>query len=114
MKKRRAAKRRGDVKRGDATYVAYGHLQERDQNYGLSVNCYVCGAPHKAFGVARIRDKSGTIHVPLCEACLHSDLHEQAIMRKFWNAPNLEISEGGEATTEQVMAAAEKQDKTEH
>jgi hypothetical protein len=30
------------------------------------------------------------------------------------NAPELEISEGGEATTEQILALAEKQDATEH
>jgi hypothetical protein len=105
--------RRG-AKKGDAIFVDWGHLSERDQNYGLPVICYVCGAPHKAFGLARITEKSGTTHVPLCEPCLASTDRGNAVIRKFWNVRDLEISEGGEATTEQVMALTEKQDETEH
>jgi hypothetical protein len=37
-----------------------------------------------------------------------------AVLRKYWNVPSLEISEGGEATTEQIVAMAGKQDETEH
>jgi hypothetical protein len=101
------------------TFVDYGRLLERDPNYGLPVVCYVCGTPHKGCGVARIRDQSGTTHVALCEPCLGAveggDSHtEHALLRKYLNAPNLEISDGGEATTEQVMDMVEKQDKTEH
>jgi hypothetical protein len=103
-----------------AAFVDYGRLLERDPNYGLPVNCYVCDAPHKALGFARIQDKSGTTHVPLCERCFRAvedtrGSHTQhTILRKFFNAPDLEISEGGEATTEQLLALAEKKDKTEH
>jgi len=35
-------------------------------------------------------------------------------MRKFLNAPDLKVSEGGTATTEQIAALAAKQDTTEH
>jgi hypothetical protein len=35
-------------------------------------------------------------------------------MRKYIDAPDLEISEGGEATPEQMIALAERQDTTEH
>jgi hypothetical protein len=109
------AKRR--FKKGDATFVSLGHLLERDPNYGLPVVCYVCETPHKALGLARIRDKHGATHVPLCEPCLKAARNgpgEQAILRKYWNAPDLEMSDGGGSTTELVTAIAEKQDKTEH
>ena len=48
-------------------FIDYGHLSERDPNYGLPVVCYACDTPHKAFGLARIQDNSDTTHVPLCE-----------------------------------------------
>jgi hypothetical protein len=105
--------RRALAKR-NVTFVDYGHLSERDQNYGLPVECYVCGFPHHALGLARITDSQETIHVPLCEPCLGSDDRANTVIRKFLNAPDLEISEGGEATTEQVLAVADKRDATEH
>jgi hypothetical protein len=93
----------------------YGHLLKGDPNYGLPVVCYVCATPHKAFGLARIQDKSGTTHIPLCEPCVSDPTNTgKSVARKYLNAPELEISEGGEATTEQILALAEKQDATEH
>jgi hypothetical protein len=118
MTKRNRRKRRAATKkRGDVTFADYGHLLEDDPNYGLLVVCYVCEAPHKCHGLARIRDKSGTTHVPLCEPCLKAAQDgpgERAIMRKYWNAPDLEMIDGGKATTEQIVGMVEKQDKTEH
>jgi hypothetical protein len=86
-----------------------------DLNVGLPVVCYVCGAQHKALGFARITHNNAVKNVPLCEPCLAADEKTpSAIMRKFHNAPDLQITEGGEATTEQVVALVEKQDNTEH
>ena len=79
---------------------------------GLSVGCYVCGIPHRALGIARIRDSRSTLDVPICEPCFGAD--PDGVLRKYWNAPGLKITEGGEATTEQVEALADKQDETEH
>ncbi|QIG97523.1 hypothetical protein [Bradyrhizobium sp. 6(2017)] len=106
--------RRAARKRGDMILIDYGHLLERDQNYGLSVACYVCATAHKASGIARIEDKRSSTIVPLCEACPTSDDRGNDVARKYLNAPDLEISEGGEATTEQVLAMAERQHGTAH
>ncbi len=105
--------RRVARKRGDIILIDYGHLLERDQNYGLPVGCYVCATAHKAFGFARIDDKRSTTVVPLCEACL-GDANSSNVARKFFNAPDLEITEGGDATTEQVLAMAERQSAIQH
>jgi hypothetical protein len=107
----------GKERRGranSAIFIDCGRLLKPDPNYGLPVICYVCDAPHSAFGLAQISNGSEVLaHVPLCEACLEGrDTHP--IIRKFWNTPDLEISEGSEATTEQLLALAEKQDEVEH
>jgi hypothetical protein len=100
--------------------IDYGCLSERDQNYGTSFSCYVCDTPHKALGVARIQDKSGTSYVALCDSCLVADYDDvdsptkNAVIKKYWNAPDLEVREGGKATTVQILAVAEKQGVTEH
>lgn len=98
---------------GTAIFADVGYLSERDLNYGLPVNCYVCGTAHKAFGLVRIKDDRSTIVVPLCEACCAPDKMD-AIVRIFLNAPDLEIRKGGEATTEQLLAMAEKPDEKEN
>lgn len=102
--------RRAALKR-EAIFVDVGRLQQRDPNYGLPVDCYVCGTTHAASGLARIQDKRSTTHVPLCDACFGKDAQ---LMRKFLNAPDLKVSEGGTATTEQIASLAAKQDTTEH
>jgi hypothetical protein len=102
------------AKKGNVTFIEYGHLLARDQNFGLPVTCYVCATPHKALGLARIQHKQTITNVPLCESRLGAGDRYNAVFRKFLNAPELEIIEGGEATTEQVLAAAEKQEATEH
>jgi hypothetical protein len=107
---RRTARKQGR----NATFIAYGYLSRRDQNLGLPVICFACDAQHAALGLARITHDNATTDVPLCEACLVSEQKEDVVFRKFLNAPDLAITEGGEATTEQVIALAEKQDTTEH
>jgi hypothetical protein len=108
---RRAAKKR-NRRAGDFILIERSHLLERDPNYGASLNCYICDTPHKARGIARIQDNSGTTNVPLCEPCLHDPDAPEAIVWRFWHAPNLILSEGGEATHEQILALAEKQRAT--
>jgi hypothetical protein len=99
---------------GDLVLIDYGQLLPRNQNHRQPINCYVCGATHQALGFARIEFRQSTTAVPLCSPCLASGERSDAVVRKFLNAPELRIDEGGEATTEQVMAVAEKQDTTEH
>ena len=111
--KRRAAKKRI----ADVIVVDYGHLLEGDQRYGLSVSCYVCGAPHRAFGFARIRnaqeaDCQGHDMFALCGSCLASEGDD--VFRIFLNKPTMKVADGGKATPEQVMAMVEKQDAMEH
>lgn len=104
MKRRRRAK--------SAVFIDCGRLLKPDPNYGLPVICYACGAPHSACGLARISDQFGLYtHVPLCESCLEKG-DTRPIVQKLW--PDLEITEGGEATREQVLALVEKQDAKEH
>jgi hypothetical protein len=99
---------------GRALFINCGCLSKRAPDYGTPVECYVCATPHEAFGLARIEDtQSDTTHVTLCQACLQTG-DTELIARKYLAVPGLEISEGGEATTEQVLAFAEKQGTTEH
>ena len=94
-------------------FVSQGFLHKSDPNYGEPVNCYGCGAPHSARGISRIEDKAGTLDVPTCEQCLEDSAR---IMRRYWEAPDLVIEEGGTATTEQLLAISEKlaTNTTEH
>ena len=106
---RRAARKHGAVVKIDR-----GRLQERDQNYGLAVGCYVCGRPHKASGFVHVCDSRSSIYAALCEPCLVSGDANDDILRKYLNAPALEVIDKGEATTEQIEALANKRDETEH
>ena len=106
------SERRAAAKKGDVIYASYGHLLEHDQNYGLPVECYVCGAVHNGRGICRIEHKRSTTDVPLCEACLAH--WGDDVVRKFLNAPDLAVIEGGEATPEQINALADQQNPTEH
>jgi hypothetical protein len=96
-----------------AITVDYGRLPERSPTYGLPVNCYVCGAEHKGLNLARIRDGKAGIIVALCERCCDDN---DAVVRKYWKAPELEVLDGGEATAEQIEALAGKHraGETEH
>ena len=78
--------------------------------------CYVCGKEHKAFAAARIQDKTKTLDVHLCRKCSPAPNENkkvtknksEAVLQKYWNAPDFEVIEGGEATTEQILAMSEK------
>jgi hypothetical protein len=102
--------------------INYGRLQERDKNYGQPVECYVCDAPHRALGLARIDvGEPDTATVPLCEMCLRSDTDGDAslVFRKFLNNAagcnhDVEITDRGEITAEQMAAMEENLGGTEH
>ena len=106
--------RRAAAKKGDVIFIEYGHLLARDQNFGLPVACYVCGAAHTALGLAHIEYRQSVTNVPLCRSCFAAADRYDAVVREFLHAPDLKITEGGEATTEQVLAMAEKLQATKH
>jgi hypothetical protein len=78
--------------------------------------CYVCDQPAPAWpwpdgpvamacGAALINDDGP---VPLCEACFVAGRTTvNSIVRKFLNAPDLEIADGGHVSTTRVIAAKE-------
>jgi hypothetical protein len=96
--------------------------------------CFACGKEAKdwawpdgpallGYGIAMIQTvQAGQVlaqaQVPLCETCFNSDDVSHVITKKVWNAPDLEFSDGGEATLEHVLeigaALSERQDATEH
>jgi hypothetical protein len=97
--------------------IDIGTLQSREPNYGLPVRCYLCGADHNGYGLARIHDPQSAnppFHVPLCEKCRTSGDAANAVARKSFGAPDVKITEGGEVTTEQLTALADKQNSREH
>lgn len=112
--------RRAATKTGNVAFADFGVLLEGNPNYGLQVSCYVCGSPHAARGVARLQGAAGSMNVALCDGCnprgpggFDAD-KEKAVLRKYLNAPDLEIKEGGEQVTEIISALAEKDNATEH
>ena len=105
---RRAAKK---AKPSRVVFIDYEYLLEKHKDYGEPVVCYVCAAPHRAFGFARVRRGARQQDLPLCARCLAD---EDAVARKVLNAPLLEIRDGGELSDEQVVALAQKHDATEH
>jgi hypothetical protein len=117
MNNRRKHKRRAHERRQKGlktVTIDVGCLLEGDPNYGTAVSSYVCSTPHRARGLARIGDSdySGTVDVPLCEQCVAGN--SDGIARKYLRAPDLVISEGGEATTEQIEALVEKHGTVMH
>src|SRR5262245_18818294 len=110
---RRAAKRKGRSPVGSVVDIGVGHLGEGDPNCGTAVNCYVCSTPHRAHGLAQIEDKADTIQGPLCGACVQAGGFN-AIVRKSWGRRSREISEGREATEEQIAELVERQGARHH
>jgi hypothetical protein len=96
-----------------AVKISGGYLHKRDPNYGSLVRCYVCGRKHNARHLARIQDGEATSDVPLCKRC-HDAERSDAIVRKYWQAPDLTIEEGGEASAEQIQALVDRAGETEH
>jgi hypothetical protein len=111
----RRAEQATKVKGKGVVFLDWGTLLPGDPNYAQPVNCYLCAAPHAARDFVRIENKSKTDFFALCGACFKArDRGDTGVLRKYLAAPDIEIIEGGEATTEQVLAIAEKQDVTEH
>jgi hypothetical protein len=105
--------------RGGMFCVSCARLLPHDPNYGLSINCYVCGRTHAASGLARIEDdgKRSILDVPLCEACLDDPRKDERLLSKYLKTPVFKVGEDGKVTTEQmeqIIALADKQDTTEH
>jgi hypothetical protein len=49
----------------------------------LPVHCYLCGADHKGYGLARIgKPQTTPLDVPLCKDCRTSDDVGNAVARK--------------------------------
>jgi hypothetical protein len=105
---RRAAKKGKSFRRGDVVQISYSNLMEGHPNLGLPVNCYICGTSHKALGLAFIQARQGDEYVPLCEPCLTSGDKQDAVARRYMNADDLVLKEGGKVTTEQIEAISEK------
>src|SRR5215831_17993493 len=68
--------------------------------------CFVCDKPAIAWpwpqapggtahGFTEINDDGRMQVVLLCETCFNTEKIEAAIIRKYWNAPDLKIDEGG-------------------
>lgn len=93
------------------TTIEWGFVSAN--NFGRPLECYVCGASHKAHGIAIIRRGKSTTNVPLCTPCAKS-YPAIAIMQKFSKTPNLKINKVGELTDEELMAFADKRGTTEH
>jgi hypothetical protein len=112
--------RRRAAKVGDVVDVRIGVRQTKGNE---TLVCYACDRPAEVlrdaddssvYGFAII---NGGKPVPLCVACLSSN-NANGVVRKFLNAPDLKISDGGKKTTEQVCqiadALAESTDSAHH
>ncbi len=108
---------RKHLDRLDLSQAAFGRLVEvdtrTDPNFGSPKDCYVCGIEHSAYGIVRI-EGSSVVNFPICEPCLAADKSSKNAMRKFIHAADVAFVEGGEATTEQIHAMADKLATTEH
>ena len=95
--------RRRAAKLGDIVEIKLGRVVF-DIKPGDDVSrdiCFVCGKPATAWS----RPGGGTAHgfasvngqiVLLCEDCFNTEEKTSgAIIRKYWNAPDMKISEGG-------------------
>jgi len=102
--------RRRAAKLGDIVEIKFGRVVfdiKPGEDTSRDV-CFVCGKPATAWlvpeaGAGPIPEGSmahgfasinGQI-VLLCEECFNTEKISNAIMRKYLNAPNMEISEGG-------------------
>jgi hypothetical protein len=123
---RRAAKARGML--GAVVRVNIGRCL---MNGETKLKCFTCSNEAKdwawpdgpallGYGIAIIEASNSdqVAQVPLCESCYNSDDVSNVITRKVLKAPDLEISEGGEATLEHVLeiaaAESERPNATEH
>jgi len=95
--------RRRAAKLGDIVEIKFGRVVfdiKPGEDTSRDV-CFVCGKPTTAWpdprlgrmahGFASINEQI----VLLCEACFNTEKISNAIMRKYLNAPDMKISEGG-------------------
>jgi hypothetical protein len=107
----RAVGRIIEVKLGRVTYDASEQVNEP---------CYVCGRPVTAWGpfeggtahgIADIDDETFL----LCEVCWNAELKGgSAVYRKYANAPDIKIEEGGRISDDVLNALKERDGKPEH
>jgi hypothetical protein len=97
-KERRRRAKRGDIVEIKLGRVVFDIKPAEDTSRDI---CYVCGKsatawsyPEKGGMAHGFADINGRI-VLLCESCFDTEKTTDAIMRKYVNAPNLEISKGG-------------------
>jgi hypothetical protein len=96
--------RRKRTKLGDIVEIKFGRVVF-DIKPGEDVSrdiCYACGKPATAWpecgvmahGFATINEEKPVL---LCEGCFAAEGEKTsgAIIRKYWNAPDMKISEGG-------------------
>jgi hypothetical protein len=113
--------RRKAAKLGDVLEITWGRALI---DGGTAPQCFACDGlapawpwpdgPHSpAYGFALINYER---ILPICEACFKTN--GDAVVRRFWNAPDLKISEGGEASMETIRqiadALAVKDEATSH
>jgi hypothetical protein len=91
---------------GDGLLVEIGYLLEEEPDYGVPVDCDLCGAVHGARGFARIERRQSITVFMLCEPCFQTGDISTAVMRKFCNAPDIAVLEQGEVPPEHLIAWA--------
>src|SRR5437763_16655429 len=106
---RRAAKK-ARIARGLVVNIRIGCCRMTEDG---KIECFACGKEAAAFtwpggpaalgyGIAEIQgnqcDCKPCAQVPLCETCFHAEDVTRVIMRKVWNAPDLEFQDGGQAS----------------
>jgi hypothetical protein len=112
--------RRRRVKLGDIVEIKLGRVMfdiKPGEDCSRDV-CYVCGKPATAWpypqqgGMAHgLAEINGQI-VLLCEGCFNTEEKTgSAIIRKYWNSPDLEVSEGGGTYEEVINAIKERNNK---
>jgi hypothetical protein len=117
--KRRRAKA---LKVGSVVNIHWGRCLMAGE---AEVTCFACGGEAKdwpwlggpallGYGLAEIHSGEATMQVPICEACFSSPDGNDAVARKVFGAPDMQITDGGYASPEEVAALAEKQSAVEH
>jgi|SRR6516165_9023650 hypothetical protein len=99
---------------GDVVELKFGRVVFKPGEDTSRDTCYLCGKPATAWSEMGhgFVDISGHI-VLLCESCFNTEEQDKAIIRKYFNAPDMKISEGGtiDDLHEIEQAFAERGDK---
>ena len=126
MNRHERRKAKAGRKPGFVVNISFGRCLMAGES---KVECFACGNEAKdwnspggpallGYGLAEIQEGDRSEQVPICESCFSFDEAGSSIVRKWLNAPDLKITEGGEATAEHVAniasALSEKDDATKH